>query len=365
MPRYSGYNADFYDGPSPFEALVGSFLDTTRSEMDRKRLLKQQAEDRATKAEEDALNQGIKTAELGKEGYGKGPGGQIVRTGLSQENIRYGQEQQEKLSNRNLEAGRRERLSAAVGAALNPNATPEQRNAAIQAAIREDPTQAPSLVSQLTPSAKAPTRGIEVETVNAKGQRVKRIVDPTVIGAEMPAPPPQASQGSWSVRDVPGEAPTRINAATGQVLPFNGLTAREGKPTMRQEMARSALPSAVAANQQYEQLISKGGPISQAEIQQIQNIFHETSGKPLGEVKRYLLAAPISDRARQMGVNAFEMAFQLASSRGRAAAQTINEHMIAILSNEAQRKAVLPSLRALAGERKGKRPSDDLEEPNP
>ena len=45
---------DFYDGPSPLAALVGNFLDTTRSELDRKRQLKQEAEDRAQKPADQA-----------------------------------------------------------------------------------------------------------------------------------------------------------------------------------------------------------------------------------------------------------------------------------------------------------------------
>lgn len=200
-----------------------------------------------------------------------------------------------------------------------------------------------------------------VDTVNPQGKKVTQFVRPTE-GAQFIAPPPAPDKGSWTIRDVPGEAPVRINSTTGQVLPYAGpLKPRDVKPTNRQELARGSLPPTQAANDEYEQLYNQGGPLNQGEIRAVQNLFHQATGKPTAELKNLLLtSAGLTPRARQMGVDAFELAYNLGTARGRAAAQTISDHVVAILSNEKQRKNVLIELHQLAGTKRGTTPQDDL-----
>lgn len=246
MPRYgqSYGGGDFYDGPGALESLVGSLLDTRADLSAKKRQQQledearaQREADRAAVAADRDRTRALEAVRLKDEGIVENPaelGGGFVRIpGAS----RAEQADIGKQAGQVAERQRAERAAALVGRLLM--AKPEER-AAIFAELSQTN---PDLAVQTSGALKAPEpikkpwerEGFTSESEYLASKRREAAATRFSDGT---------ARGTWTIREDPKTGKTyRVNATTGQVIPFDGLPASTptNKPATQGERTAAAL----------------------------------------------------------------------------------------------------------------------------
>lgn len=209
MP-YGGYRIDD-DGATPFAALVGNALSTGADVYQMRREAQEKDAARKRQAEQDRLDRAEQMARLQREGYGEGPGGEIVRTGISERNQDISMRRADATATRNLTAATQARRSQAIAAYLGATDPKEGRRLLRQVAL-EDPDAATYLMDKgvLAP-ARSESVNWQMETDPRTGQRVQ--VNPrtgevrpvSMDGRPLMAPRPNTSGDGKSAGDIARE----------------------------------------------------------------------------------------------------------------------------------------------------------------
>ena len=239
----------FYEGPGALESLVGSFLDT-RSELaaeKRRRQLEdeqraQLAEDRRLKMEDRQRNRALETVRLKDEGIVEDPaelGGGFTRIpGSSRQEIADISANAAKVAGDLKASQSEEALRAAIRTAMDPKQSPEARAQAVAEVTARDPKTGLQVAATIKPEPgiKKPWERDGFATEQEWLQSKRREAQSTRFD--------DGGRGTWTIREDPNTGKSyRVNATTGQVVPFEGLPSSTptNKPATQGERTAAAL----------------------------------------------------------------------------------------------------------------------------